>query len=327
MALKLIPPGKRKNRHYYVRGTLHGRHIEESTETTNPVEAARYKASLELRLLDEAQAVAGQATFAHAAEQFIAFRKPRKEDERAIRRLFPFIGHKPVGQVKHPDLVASANAIYPMAMPQTKNRRVMGPAARVLHYAAENEWCAWLRVRLFKEPRAKTRAVSKDTAERLIAAAPPGPRRFLLLWLFSTGMRLGDTLRLRWSDVDPTHGMVRYHVGKTDRYVEKRLHPILLAHPRGKPASYIFPWRHASGVYWWLWPLVRSLGVTFTPHMARHSLGKWLNESGASLRTIMDQLDHLSPASSVRYQSTDQDVLAEAVAKAVNVGKRSGNDA
>jgi len=42
--------------------------------------------------------------------------------------------------------------------------------------------------------------------------------------------------------------------------------------------------------------------------MARHSLGRWLNEADASLRTIMDTLGHAGIHSSARYQSTDIEV-------------------
>ena len=82
--------------------------------------------------------------------------------------------------------------------------------------------------------------------------------------------------------------------------------------------GWLFPWRSKSGVYKWLRPFARSLGIAFTPHMARHSLGKWLNEDGASLRTIMDTLNHKDVKSSARYQSTDIEVIRA-------TGRRLGN--
>jgi integrase len=84
---------------------------------------------------------------------------------------------------------------------------------------------------------------------------------------------------------------------------------LLLAHPPGP--GYLFPWRTKSGVYKWLRPYCRQIGVPFTPHMARHSLGKWLNEDGSSLRQIMDTLQHKDPKSSIRYQSTDIEVIRQ----------------
>jgi hypothetical protein len=42
-------------------------------------------------------------------------------------------------------------------------------------------------------------------------------------------------------------------------------------------------WRTRSGVYQWLRPLCRRLRVTFTPHMARHHLGKRLNAGGRGI--------------------------------------------
>ncbi len=65
---------------------------------------------------------------------------------------------------------------------------------------------------------------------------------------------------------------------------------------------------------------MRSLGIEFAPLMARHSLGKWLNEEGASLRQIMDTLHHGDPKSSIRYQSTDIEVFRQTGRKVGRLG-------
>lgn len=76
--------------------------------------------------------------------------------------------------------------------------------------------------------------------------------------------------------------------------------------------GWVFPWRTKSGVYAWLRPLRQALGVTFTPHMARHSVGKRHNDAGAGLRTIMARLGHQDVKSSIRYQAEDIEVVCEA---------------
>ena len=85
--------------------------------------------------------------------------------------------------------------------------------------------------------------------------------------------------------------------------------------------GHVFPWRTRSGVYRWLRPLVRSQGVTFTPHMARHFGGKVLNAAGKGLKTIMGALDHADPQSSVRYQDADLEIVRDAIN---DVGKLMG---
>lgn len=80
----------------------------------------------------------------------------------------------------------------------------------------------------------------------------------------------------------------------------------------GELPRFVFPWRSRHSVYNWLIPLRDELGVTFTPHMARHTVGTMLNAQGASLRTIMDRLGHADVKSSLRYQAGDIEVVREA---------------
>ena len=80
----------------------------------------------------------------------------------------------------------------------------------------------------------------------------------------------------------------------------------------------LFPWRTRSGVYKWLRPLCERLEIKFTPHMARHYLGKELNRSGAGLKTIMGALDHSSATSSLRYQDADIEIVRQANTRATD---------
>lgn len=89
----------------------------------------------------------------------------------------------------------------------------------------------------------------------------------------------------------------------------------LLANEPDKTGA-VFPWRTRSGVYKWLRPLCKRLGVKFTPHMARHYLGKELNRAGTGLKTIMGALDHSSATSPLRYQDADIEIVREANTRA-----------
>ena len=71
-------------------------------------------------------------------------------------------------------------------------------------------------------------------------------------------------------------GCYLHYVGKAKRWREKPLDEEVfaaLANDSDKE-GYVFPWRTRSGVHKWLRPLTRKLKVTFTPHMARHFVGK-----------------------------------------------------
>ena len=55
MALKLVPPGKRKYKNWSVRGTHCGQSVEESTATKDKAEALKYLRGLERRIEAEVE--------------------------------------------------------------------------------------------------------------------------------------------------------------------------------------------------------------------------------------------------------------------------------
>ncbi len=292
-----------------------------------------------------------EITFAEGADLYTAWRSPSKVDKQRIEKLkLSDLGKLAVRAIAHADLVAAANDLYPDCKASTKNRNAIRPAASILHYCAENKYCDWLRVKTFKEPHPVTRAVSIEAAIALVSNVPMAvdrkgkllhqppamignrqstqkdldrferrlrKKRLLLTWLFRQGMRITDALSVTWDGIDLARGSLRYHTGKGDReIVDKALHEevieLLAATPKLERTGRLFPWRTRWGVYKWLRPYVQSLGLAFTPHMARHSVGTWLAESQANQRTIMDTLDHLDMHSSARYQSTGIEVIRAA---------------
>lgn len=342
MPLYLVPPGKRKrNRFYLIRGEVAGQRIEISSKTTDETAARRLKAKLEIKLLKDRVPEPGEAiTFSQATDIYKTFKQlvDADDDAKRLKKICAVIGQKLVGDLRHVDLVNAAEQLYAGRAPATKNRNCMSLAAMVLHHAARNNFCPYLRIELFDQPRPRTRSVSIPTARTILNSLPTDPpkmmgnrppterelkrhadrqekKQLLILWLFRQGNRISDVLKIRWEGIDLARRVVVYHVGKADRPdVEKPLHDEVWEILASKPqlSGWLFPWRTRSGVYKWLRPYTKALGIKFTPHMARHSVGKWLNEEGASLRTIMDTLDHEDAKSSIRYQSTDVEALRKA---------------
>jgi integrase len=321
MPLKLIPPGARRgNPFYLVRGSIGGREFEVSAKTANEAAARKFARDFIQAIAENRLPGPGEAlSFARAIELYIDYRDPSRADRLRLAKLAIVLGRRMVADLRQVDLVEAANIIAAEKAPATKNREVMRPAAAVLHYAATNRFCQWQRIALFREARPRTRAVSLDVASMLVEAAPHGPRRLFLLWSFRQGTRISDTLRVEWAHLDLPRQSVRMKIGKTDRWTDFPLHPelfeALAAIPETERHGRLFPWHQKTGVYRWLRPMTRRLSIVFTPHMARHSLGTWLNESGAGLRTIMAALGHSDAKSSIRYQDADVEIVRAATQK------------
>ena len=301
MSLKLIPPGKRKGyRTWYLRGTVDGRRLEINTETADAAAAREFRKRFERRLAREPEAGERRAaTFAEAADRYLAWRAPRRRDERDIRRMMrDEVGRVLCDDVTTAVLVEAAERLCPALTNETKNRNVFTPAAAILHYAAANNLCAYRRIQKLREKRPEPRAIDPALAEVAIRAAR-GPMRLLLTWLFRQGTRITDTLGVQRENIDRRAGTVRLRIGKTDEWILMPLHDdVAKLLPAKLGRGGLFPWTSRSSVYRPLRALLKPLGFRFTPHQGRHTFATTLVNMGESL----DPLPHWKdPKSRARY--------------------------
>jgi integrase len=334
MPFTLIPPGRRKGNPFYLaRGThpVTGRDIEISTKTRDKTTARRFAQELWIRLAASGPPRPGEAvSFAQAALLYADFRgldlenpqthrDRQRDDAKRLNRLIGALGSKMLADINQAALVTAANQLCPDRAPATKNREVMRMAAAVLHYMAECKYCDWLRVKLFKESEAETRAIAMEIAEQVIAAAPEGRRRLILLWFFRQGTRITQTLGVSWDHISLAQQTFRLYDKKAQKWQTFPLHPEVFEQlsmiPETERVGRLWPWTQKTGVYKWLRPLTRQLGIEFTPHMGRHSLGTWLNASGAGAKTIQATLGHKSIKSTMRYVATDIEIVRAAAQK------------
>lgn len=304
MSLKLVPPRAGKSPFWTVRGTFAGRTIDASTKARDKETAQRFKAGLEVRLIEKQHDKFAAVTFKTAAEHYIEYRNPSKLDRAYIAKLVLILGNIVLTELKQHMLINAANSLYPDGAASTKNRSAIVPAAAVLHYAAKNNLCPYVPVVKFKEKEPEPRSVSKDIARVLIANSE-GPMRLALVWLFCQGWRISDVLRVRHQDIDREAKTVRYHISKTDKWRVKPLHADVVACLPSKDIGALFPWKDKFAFYRDLRPLCATLKIKFTPHMARHSFATWRVNEGASPQEIMDAGGWESINSVMRYAKLD----------------------
>jgi len=289
--MQFYAPGSRKgNRTFVVRGPSNGRQVEKVLAATKLAdakkEAEQFFAAIKGR---EPGAV---VSFREAAHAFLQGKRLGKQDLAYIDRLVRFFGDKLVGDMIGSDLTTAAHALCPRTSDSNKNRAVIGPASSILHFAAEQGWCADRRHRRLKvSRRSPRRPVAADTM-RLLLANTTGHKHLFLVWLYETGQRITDSLRLRREDFDLPAATARVGSTKTDDIGEIGLSPELvamLASAPHLPSGRVFPWGDRHNVYRWLKPLCARLKVTYTPHQSRHAMATDLRALGYDMRAIAER--------------------------------------
>lgn len=290
MGYKLYPPGTRRNNPtWVVRGTINGVRFEERSGKTTRASADRW--AVEYCAAIKGSGSQKAVTFDRAALAYVDYRRPRPDDERNIARLIRYFGKKPLRDMGGSDLVAAAHALFPKASNATKNRNVIGIGAAILHYAEEQKWCDYKRCRILPVSRRSPRKPVSAETMKLLLSNTEGMKRAFLAFLYETGARISDALRLEWADVDLGAGVVRLGSRKTDDHGEIGLSVdlIVMLANAPKPAARVFSWGDRHNVYRWLRPLCKRLGVAFTPHQSRHAMATDLRALGWDREEIAER--------------------------------------
>lgn len=317
MALKLYAPGERRNNRYYVvRGRLLGEQYEFSTETTDKKAAERIKAEFEARIRS-GEPRRGTAKWEDAVTIYQESRTLSRSDERYIKRLGEVFGGKLLKDIKLKDIALAANRLYGGCLEQTKNRQAYVPAAAVLHYAAKNDYCEYIRIEKLRETEPETSAIYPEDMDLLIENTE-GAMRALLETLAYQGWRITETLLTRREHFDFPGKRINRWISKSRRWkwtpLEDGVAEVLEALPP-RPDGYVFPWRDRNNFYRALRPVLDRLGVYYTPHMSRHGFATALIEEGTDLKSIMEAGGWEDMKSVERYAHADVEQARRTIAK------------
>lgn len=320
--------------HWWIRGTVSGVRVRESTGTDRQRLAEEYRAKREAeiyraRLHHEPAPV----TFAAAALSYLDIAERSPATRHRLGRLLPAIGPKrTVRQIDQALLDDIAGAVLRHgAAPATKLREVVTPIRSVLDHAARRGWCSAPRFERVKLPPGRTLWLTPGEAETIIAASARHLAP-LLTWLFCTGCRLGEALALEWSAFDGDFDHVTILQSKTgrDRLVEippRGLRAIEMATdlvPAGRLVGRVFrrddgePYAAKDGLGGgqikkaWAGALRRSeVAKPATPHTCRHSWASWRYACHHDLLRLRDEGGWRSVDLVERYAHLAPDGIAE----------------
>ena len=181
-----------------------------------------------------------------------------------------------------------------------------------------------------RPPKPRAELLSAEEASQVIAATPSGWRRTWVLVLLRTGIRLGEGLALKWSDVDLTTGSLRIRATRwrglegTPKGGRERTVPLsddaraaLTAH-RHLRGRYVFC--HDDGSPFTDWDVrevvpkacqAAGIGRRVTNHALRHTVGTVLGEHVNAFK-VQAFLGHADLSTTRRYVRDTADGLREA---------------
>lgn len=194
MALSLIQRDGAGN--YYIRGTVRGRSVYESTGTNDRQAADAIRIQTEARLLHESIfGRAATATFGQAAQAFIAAGgSPRflAEPTTAGKStgILSKLRDRKLHTITQAVLDKAANEMYPHALPETRLRQFYAPFRAVWNFAVVEGWAHTKKWRMPKKRKGthvakQTRRfgstpTSYEHAAEFVLAMSPAPA--MVMW-------------------------------------------------------------------------------------------------------------------------------------------------
>lgn len=342
MSLKLVKrPG---SDNWYVRGSIRGQAVFESTGTDRQEAAEAIRIRLETDLLDASiHGPKAVKTFMDAAVAYLETGAPSRfvgdvDDAGRWSGLMGHFGMKKLRTFTQSDLDAAARLLCPKAKsPDTLNRQVYTPFITIWKLAVKQGWAEpreWSRPRKPKgtaikarPTRSGTRPISYETAFQFVRAMSPAPG-LVMTALFYTGMRPIELFSLdaEEDDIRPADRWIVLRGSKTGAGRGIPMHDFLVP---------IFEWLVARGGRLFRMPNGKPYRMTedaggqikgairsaadrtklfgISPYTARHTVSTQLVINGVHPH-IKDQiLGHAATDMSRRYTSVPQAPLIEAI--------------
>jgi len=324
MPLKITKTKKSPN--WYIKGTIRGIAVEESTGTNCKKTAKEICDRRVAEVLD--QSIRGVRETANWLEASIAYVDQGGE----ARFLGPINEHfrttrlEKIGQAA---IDAAARKIYPNAAPSTLNRQLYTPISAVLKFAASRDMCDEVTINRPKEPQGRVRWLMPDEAERLIDHCAPHLRPLVVFMLY-TGARVSEALYLDWRYVDMQRAHVTFTKTKNGEARGVPLHPrvihelALMPHEsgsvfltnRGVPYSRTAREENCGGqIKSGFNGACRRAGIIdFTPHDLRHTWATWHYQANCDLASLQTLGGWKSVKMVMRYAHTNTENHAAGIA-------------
>ena len=183
---------------WHYSGTVRGERLRGSCKTTQKEIAEAYAAEIERRAWQGSlYGPETVVTFENAAILYLKAGKP----ERFIWKLIDYWGSTTLDQIKPGHIRQAAIELYPGTSGATRNRQVIVPTQAIINHAADQDLCSPIRVKRFPVETKERKPVTWEWVQSFCEHASPHLKA-LCLFMFCTGARISEALRVTWNDVD-----------------------------------------------------------------------------------------------------------------------------
>lgn len=248
------------------------------------------------------------AALQHHLKTSIKGTRSEGKAESSVYRLLDFAQGKTLEQAPEAaqEFVAAMSPSYSVA----SINRSLAALRRACSLAFEAGWIEHdIRGRIKLLPGEQKRTVWLTPAEvrTLVDAAKYQRTKDVILLLAYTGLRLGELLGLKPSNV--RNGVIHVRTGKTGEMRTIPVHPAIRAAVRRLPIEGAR--RNIQTSFAWARKKADMEHVRI--HDLRHTFGSWLAQNEVQLATIMELMGHQAPATAKRYLHLSGEAKRKAV--------------
>lgn len=322
MPLKIVQRHGSPN--WYLRGTIRGVTVDETTGTDDRNRAEEIRIRRETEILDRTiYGIRKTATFLEASVMYLE----NGGSPRFVDRIAKHFGTTPLNQIDQMAIDRAARMLYPSAAPATVNRQLYTPISAVLHFAASRKLCDTPILARPKLPKGRVRWITVEEANRLIEESAEHMRP-LLIFLFYTGARLSEALYIDWRNIHLTRAHAEFLDTKTNDDRGIPLHPRVVAalanlphregavfrKPNGKPYEKKKNDEGGGQIKTGFKGACRRAEITnFSPHDCRHTWATWHYAANRDLIALMKLGGWKSERMVLRYAHVNVGNLASTV--------------
>jgi integrase len=348
---------------WYLRGTVRGVEVDETTKTDSKEHAEAIKAKREWEIIN--RQLSGNRSATTFLDAALAYTEGGGE-ARFVQALADHFRETPLAEIGQAEVEACARKLYPRLKPSTINRMVFTPVSAIITHAAKRKLAERPSFERPTQPKGRVQWLTHEEADRLIEACAPHLKP-IVTFLFYTGARVSEALTLDWRDVDLKRSHVVFlddpSVGRSTKNGESRgipLHPRAwaalanLKHREGpvflRPArrpnrnadepklkrrltpGAMVPYEPKDGEGGQIktafkGACARAKIKNFHPHDCRHTWATWHYSANRDLRALMELGGWKTMSMVQRYTHINADHLAASVLRiGAETGQKSGDN-